>query len=57
LYLTLVDVPDGRYRVSWFDPQQAHWLGEQSAETYNNILVIAVPAFREDLAARITPLH
>jgi Domain of unknown function (DUF5060) len=51
--LTLNDMPEGNYTVSWFDPQQAKWLNMEQATTVNRTLIIQVPAFRNDLAVKI----
>ncbi len=54
LHLTIEDVADGQYTVSWFDPQTAEWLKQEAITSYNNTLTIPIPAFRDDLAAKIT---
>ncbi len=53
LILTLKDMPEGVYTVSWFDPQTAKWQDEQQVSTQGGSLSIPIPRFRYDLAAKI----
>ncbi|HSB67317.1 MAG TPA: DUF5060 domain-containing protein [Anaerolineales bacterium] len=55
LRLTLKDMPDGNYTVRWFDPQGANWLDAQSVTAQNHTLIIPIPGFSKDLAAKISP--
>ena len=54
LSLILDDMDSGEYSVRWFDPQGAEWLDTQTATVHNHRLVIPIPTFRADLAAKIT---
>ena len=51
--LTLRQMSPGTYSVRWFDPQLAKWLEPATATTVNRSLIIPVPKFSRDLAARI----
>jgi Domain of unknown function (DUF5060) len=51
--LSLHDMTDGEYSILWYDPQAAKWLNEASATARDGLLVIAVPTFRRDLAAKV----
>ncbi len=53
LQLTLNKVTNGEYTVSWYDPQTATWLSNFTVSARNHSLVIPIPAFRDDLAAKI----
>jgi hypothetical protein len=55
LNLILDDIPNGLYEVTWYDPQTAQWLSMLNATAINNQLSIPVPAFHQDVAAKITP--
>ncbi len=54
LVLTLDNVNEGGYTVQWYDPQRARWLGTEAVISRGNRLIITIPAFRDDLAAKIT---
>jgi hypothetical protein len=51
--LRLHDMTDGEYSILWYDPQAAKWLKAASATARDGLLVIAVPTFRRDLAAKV----
>lgn len=53
LILTIQDVESGEYTVAWFDPQRAVWLDPALIKTNRSRLVIPVPDFRQDLAAKV----
>ncbi len=53
LHLTLNEMDDGAYTISWYDPQTASWLDQASVAAHDNTLTIPIPAFRYDLAAKI----
>jgi len=53
LFLTLNEMDNGDYTVSWYDPQMAKWLDMVTVAAQNNKLIIPVPPFRYDLAAKI----
>ena len=53
LFLTLNEMDNGEYTVSWYDPQTAKWLDMVTVTTQNNNLTIPIPPFRYDLAAKI----
>jgi hypothetical protein len=55
--VTLSGMADGRYSVRWYDPQSGAWLEEGVVDAQNGALVLALPAFHADLAAKITPLE
>jgi hypothetical protein len=54
LVLALDDVDDGEYAVQWYDPQRARWLETTVVTSRGNNLAITIPAFHDDLAAKIT---
>jgi len=51
--LTLQDMADGVYTIHWFDPQSGTWLDPVEAITEGGRLMILIPDFRCDLAAKI----
>ena len=51
--LRLHDMTDGEYSILWYDPQAAKWLNAASATARDGLLVIDVPTFRRDLAAKV----
>ena len=53
LQLTLNKMTNGEYTVSWYDPQTATWLSNFTVTARNHSLEIPIPAFRDDLAAKI----
>ena len=53
LQLTLNGMADGVYVVSWYDPQTARWMGNYIVTARDHSLAIPIPAFRDDLAAKI----
>lgn len=53
LSLILNGLESGQYTVSWFDPQKAEWLKEQTVTAIAQKLIVSVPPFRQDLAAKI----
>jgi hypothetical protein len=53
--LNLRDMQDGEYTVHWFDPQSATWLDPVEATAQGGRLLIPIPDFNRDLAARIVP--
>jgi hypothetical protein len=53
LSLIVNDMPEGAYRIQWFDPQKGEWLEATEATAASGRLVIPVPPFRRDLAAKI----
>ena len=55
-YLTLQGKTDGKYVVSWFDPQKDTWLDSQVITSQNKTLLIPVPAFKSDIAAKIVQI-
>jgi len=52
-YLTLDEMFDGDYTVSWYDPQAIHWLDTAIITSQNHTLTVPIPPFRCDLAAKI----
>jgi hypothetical protein len=54
--LTLTGLPDGSYHVRWYDPYKGEWPSEASAESKGGSLIVTVPDFSSDLAAKIEPL-
>ncbi len=57
LTITLPEMVDGAYTVRWYDPQGARWLDAAEAAAQGGRLVIAVPDFNRDLAARIEKIE
>jgi hypothetical protein len=55
LTLTLDDMQDGAYLIAWYDPQAGKWLDTVEAVANQGVLSIPIPAFRRDLAAKVTP--
>jgi hypothetical protein len=55
LTLTLDDMKDGAYTVAWYDPQTGKWLDQVEGEADQGVLCVPIPAFRRDLAAKVTP--
>lgn len=53
LRLSLDEEANGNYRVTWYDPQLARWLDTDSVTAQDNKLIIPIPPFRYDLAAKI----
>jgi hypothetical protein len=53
--LTLPDLDAGEYTARWFDPQSGNWLAPVEVTVQGDRLVIPIPDFRRDLAARIVP--
>ena len=53
LFLTLNGMDEGEYKVSWYDPQTAKWLDQTIATAQNKTLIVPIPPFRYDLAAKI----
>ncbi len=53
LILSLDGMDDGEYEVSWYDPQSAQWMSRDILRARHNTLVIPVPPFRYDQAAKI----
>jgi hypothetical protein len=54
LELVLDVIQDGGYIINWYDPQTAQWISYLDATAVNHQLTIPVPAFRDDLAAKIS---
>ncbi len=54
LTFALNQMPEGVYKVRWFDPQTAEWLDVQTISTQGDSLSITIPPFRADLAAKIS---
>lgn len=48
---------DGDYRVTWYDPQRGTWREPIVHTARGGRLVVSVPGFRRDLAARIEPVR
>jgi hypothetical protein len=57
LLLRLRNVEDGEYSIQWYDPQRAIWLEAEVVNAQDSTLSITVPAFRDDLAAKIIPIR
>jgi hypothetical protein len=53
--LTIRDMVDGEYTARWFDPQSGNWLAPVEVTVQEDRLVIPIPGFRRDLAAKIVP--
>ncbi len=51
--ITLQGIPSGEYTVTWFDTFQAKWMDSETVSTSGKDLVIPIPAFNRDLAAKI----
>jgi hypothetical protein len=45
----------GNYVVHWFDPQGGNWLDEVAVTAQGDTLLVPIPEFRRDLAAKIVP--
>jgi hypothetical protein len=55
LNLTLNNVLDGVYQVCWFDPQTGEEVSASAVTAKNGTLIVPVPEFQRDLAAKIGP--
>jgi hypothetical protein len=55
LHLTIDSVEDGDYLVEWYDPQTGVWLHSAEATADGGSILLPIPAFRRDLAAKIVP--
>ena len=53
--LQLTNWPAGQFIVQWFNPCTGKAIGTTEAATDGAILTLALPAFRDDLAAIVTP--
>jgi hypothetical protein len=53
LFLKVLDLTPGSYSVYWYDPQTATWLGQETVRSETTALTIPMPAFKDDLAAKI----
>ena len=51
----LTNWPAGRFNAEWFDPCTGKAIGTTEVATAGSILTLPLPAFRDDLAAIITP--
>jgi hypothetical protein len=49
-------VATGSYEIRWFDPQTGTWGAVEQIEAIEGSLTIPLPSFRQDIAAKITPL-
>lgn len=52
--VTIKDIDIGAYDVHWFDPQRATWEQQVIVNASSDILVLDVPDFAYDMAAKIT---
>jgi hypothetical protein len=55
--LQLVEISSGLYRVEWFNPQTGEWGETSEHEATVDGLVVPLPTFSKDIAARITLLR
>ncbi len=53
--VTLADWPAGKFNVQWFNPSTGKAIGTTEVATDGAILTLPLPAFRDDLAAIVTP--
>lgn len=53
--LQLTNWPAGKFNVQWFEPSTGKAIGTTEAATDGPILTLPLPAFRDDLAAIVTP--
>lgn len=53
LSVSIMGVIPGEYTIEWYDPQKAIWLTKAVSSTTGPDLLIQVPTFSKDLAARI----
>jgi hypothetical protein len=54
-FLQLTNWPAGKFNVQWFDPCTGKATGTTTVATDGAILTLPLPAFRDDLAAIVTP--
>ena len=52
--ITIKDVADGAYDVSWFDPQRATWQPSVVVNASSGGIMLDVPDFAYDMAVKIT---
>jgi hypothetical protein len=52
--IVFMDWPEGVFEVQWFDPATGAARGGSSTTTQNGLLQLTMPAFREDLAGRVS---
>jgi hypothetical protein len=50
-------LPDGRYRIEWWDTRQGKALSSSVAASREGKLPLAPPTFERDIAARIVPVR
>jgi hypothetical protein len=53
--LQLTNWPAGKFNVQWFEPSTGKAIGTTEVATDGAVLTLPLPAFRDDLAAIITP--
>lgn len=53
--ISLLDWPDGRYAVTWYDPATGHALARENVVAAQGALDLACPTFEVDLAAIVEP--
>jgi hypothetical protein len=52
-----VNIPSGKYRVTWVDPVSGKYFKSAVAESRNNSLMLKIPAKKEDLAIKIVAIN
>jgi hypothetical protein len=52
----LADWPAGKFTACWFDPRTGEVAGKTEGTTKDATLTLAIPPFRDDLAAIVTPV-
>jgi hypothetical protein len=53
LILKLIGMTPGSYLAYWYDPQTADWISQIEVSSTGTTLAIPIPAFKDDLAAKI----
>ena len=55
LSITLSGLPDGQYVIYWYSPNQGKWLQNQPVTVQNDEVLVQIPTFQGDLAAKVQP--
>jgi len=53
LRVQINDIEAGRYTIHWFDPQSGTWGEVEQIEAVNGALLMPLPTFNQDIAAKI----